>query len=311
MVEALLDRQWRVHVLLRGAVPPWLRVPGVVVHAGALEEEAAVFDGMPEGVDAVFHLAANSSMWRGHARALERDNVHACASVLRVARRRAARRVVMTSTLGVYADSERPIYEGSALRPATDPNPYLRTKLLADALLSRAKQDGLSVVSLHPSHLLGRYDKAGWISLFDRATDGMLGPAPRGYASFCSAQAVARAHLAAACAAQPARRYVLGGANASYAELFAGVNRRLGMTPDDATVHKLVIRSVAALAQWKSALDGKPPTITPGLARVLTSRMTADSTLAVRDLGYTMLPLDDILDDAYAYWARSEQRGLT
>lgn len=302
LVEALLKDHWSVHALVRSAAPAWMQQRGLTVRQGTLEDAASVAAAMPARADAVFHLAGNTSMWSGDAQRLLRDNVAATQGLLDAAHQRQARRVVMTSTLGVFQDSDSPIHEHTPLQPSTVRNPYLRTKLLADTLLSQAAHNGLSVVSLHPAHILGPYDANGWIGLFDDAAQGKMRAAPRGRASFCGVSAVAQAHIAAATHPAPARRYVLGGEDASYLQVFADVARRVHAKPVASTVPNSVLTTVAALAHIGALFSGKKPSITPGLAAVLTRTMLADSRLAQKDLGYPMLGLGDMLDATQAYW---------
>ena len=307
LVEALLKDRWAVHVLVRGTAPAWMRDNRLMVHQGSLEDAASVVAAMPARADAVFHLAGNTSMWSGDAHRLLRDNVAATRGLLDAARQRQIRRVVMTSTLGVFQDSDGRIHENTALRAGTIRNPYLRTKLQADALLSEAARNGLSVVSLHPAHILGRYDATGWISLFDDAAQGKLQAAPRGRASFCCVSAVAQAHIAAAAHPAPARRYVLGGEDASYLEVFANVARRVHAKPVTSTMPNFVPKTAAALAHIGALFSGKKPSITPGLAAVLTCTMLADSSQAQKDLGYPIVRLDEMLDVAQAYWSARQR----
>jgi dihydroflavonol-4-reductase len=310
LLEQLVQDGWAVHVLLRGATPPWMDELGARVTHGALEDAAALRASMPAGVDAVFHLAGNISSWSGDRAALERDNVVATRNLLQVAPATGARRVVMTSTLGLFRAQRRRIDESAALVAAHDPNPYLATKRVADDLLTAAGQGGLSVVSLHPGHILGRYDRSGWITLFDQGARGQLGPAPGGSASFCAVREVARAHVAAARIAAPARRYVLGGADARYLELFARIAALVHAKPVTATAPGFAIRTIARLAQWSSAWTGKPPTITPGLAALLVRDMLADDSRAQAQLGYRPQPLEVMLAEAQAWWsARDESSG--
>ena len=302
LVEELLAGSWRVHALTRSAAPAWMRDARITVCQGALEDTTALQAAMPKRLDAVFHLAGSLSMWSGDAQTLMRDNVSATQSLLNAALQRQARRVVMTSTLGVFEDGARRISETTARRPLTTRNPYLRTKLLADDLLTQASQKGLSVVSLHPAHMLGKYDTAGWISLFDDAASGKMKAAPGGRASFCHVRSAARAHVAAAIHAAPARRYVLGGEEASYLEVFADVARRVHARPVVSTVPAIVLKTAAALAQAGAFFSGKRPAITPGLARILTRDMLAGSELAQKDLGFEPVRLADMLDEDHAYW---------
>lgn len=304
VMTALLSQGWRVTVMLRGATPAWMPTQRVTLRRGALEDAEAVLAAMPERPHAVFHLAANASMWVGDAPALMRDNVMATRHVVQAAARRRAQRIVMTSTLGIFRSDLGDIDERTPLRSRKEANPYLRTKLLADDVLSQAAAQGLSVVSLHPSHMLGRFDQRGWVRLFDDAMAGKLGAAPGGAASFCSVGAVARAHLAAAEHASPARRYVLGGPLADYRDVFERVARLAGVKPPRSTVPAPLLKTVARLSGWASTWTRRPPALTPGLAAILCGRMVADASLAQAELGFHAPGLDALLAETHQHWLR-------
>lgn len=303
LVQALLEDQWCVHVLLRNPAPLWMQHDSLKIHQGSLEDEAALMKAMPSHPDAVFHVAGNTSTWTGDEKAIYRDNVTATKNVLQAAIHSSARRMVMTSTAGIFNPHAGSISESTAFKPLTERNPYLRTKLLADALLTASEAAGLSVVSLHPGHILGKFDRTGWGSLFDEAANGKMKLAPSGRASFCSVRSVALAHLAAAKHASPARRYALGGEDASYLDMFAAVARLVNAKPVTSTVPNVVIQSMALLAQAISCISHKRPSITPGLANILVSDLLVDSRLAESELGYQRAQLTDMLDETHACWA--------
>jgi dihydroflavonol-4-reductase len=308
LLEALRKEGREVHVLLRSGVPEWMRDwPNLFASTGALDDADAVLRAMPEQCDAVFHLAGNTSSWTGDEAAIYRDNVVATQHVIDAALKRSARRLVVTSTLGVFDTRHGRINEQTPLIDVSSRNPYLRTKLQADALLDDAQQHGLSVVRVHPGHILGKHDRTGWVSLFAQAQQNKLGPAPRGKASFCLVSDVAQAHVDAAALEVAAPRYVVATADASYLELFQGVAKRVGGKPVKNTVPGAVIKTIATLSQWQASMTGKKPTITPGLAAILTSDLIATSDLATRVLNIPSTTLDVMLDDAYSDWLRTRQ----
>jgi dihydroflavonol-4-reductase len=304
VLEALEAQGWQIHVLLRQPAPPWMKqMPHLEWSMGALDDAQSVQRAMPSHCDAVFHLAGNISSWRGDLAALHRDHVVATRHVLNTAIQRSARRMVMTSTLGLFDRSQGFIREDTRmLSPSATNNPYLRTKLLADQLLEDAPAKGLSVVRIHPSHMLGRHDKTGWISLFDQAHASKLGPAPRGSASFSLAGDVARAHLAAAVHPQPSLRYVIATADATYRDLFNAISRRLNKPISTRTVSNRLIKVAAGASSCWASFTGNAPAITPGLADILTTDMIGRSELAQDELGLPVTDLAEMLDETHAHW---------
>jgi dihydroflavonol-4-reductase len=304
VLEALEAQGWHIHVLLRREAPPWLKqIRNLTWSMGALDDSDAVQRAMPSHCDAVFHLAGNISSWRGDQAALHRDHVVATRHVRDAALQRSAKRLIMTSTLGIFERKQGLIREDTPLLSAAETNnPYLHTKRLADQLLDGAPANGLSVVRIHPSHMLGWHDKSGWISLFDQAHASKLGPAPGGAASFCLAGDVARAHLAAAVHPQPSPRYVIATADATYRELFNAIAKRLNKPTSTRTAPDGLIKAIAAMSSWRASIIGRAPTITPGLADILTSDMVGRSELAHAELALPATDLTQMLEEAHAHW---------
>ena len=55
----------------------------------------------------------------------------------------------------------------------------------------------LARVILNPCHIIGRYDTRNWARMFGMIRREAVPGIPRTYGSFCNAEAVAQAHLAA------------------------------------------------------------------------------------------------------------------
>lgn len=307
LIQELISTGWEVTALVRSEAPRWMQSPHLSVRHGGLDDGPQLLAAMPERPDAVFHVAGAISMWRGDMDVLMRDNVIATRNLILTALKRRAARVVVTSTLGIFEDEGAPISERNPVRAIDDErNPYLLTKLLADQELQSARRAGMSTVSLHPSHLLGPHDRAGWIKMFDDAMAGKLKAAPVGRANFCSVESVARAHVAAALLPNPAPRYVLGGPTVTYLEMFNAIATRMGAKPVTATVPPPVLKTVATLSNWWSQVSGQRPELTPGLAEILCGDMLADDRLACRDLGYRSEALSSLLERVHVHWSERQ-----
>jgi nucleoside-diphosphate-sugar epimerase len=174
---------------------------------------------------------------------------------------------------------------------------------MADDLLQEAARQGLATVSMHPSHMLGPHDKAGWIRMFDDAAAGKLKAAPGGRASFSLVAQVALAHIAAAEHPSPASRHVLGGPAATYLEVFGRIAHLVGAKPVTSTIPAPALRAIGQLSDLWSGVTAGRPAMTPGLAQILTGDMLGDATLAEMQLGYRLPDLASILDATFAAWA--------
>lgn len=106
------------------------------------------------GADTLFHLASAHLERGAPAEWYTSVNVDAVRSLVRVARDAGVRRVVHTSSVGIYGHVENPpAAEDSPVHPT---NEYGRTKLLGErAALEEAERTGASVVVLRPSWVYG------------------------------------------------------------------------------------------------------------------------------------------------------------
>jgi hypothetical protein len=101
-----------------------------------------------------------------------------------------------------------------------------------------------------------------------------------------------------------APRYVVATAEATYLELFQSIAKRVGSKPVKGTVPGAIIKIVATLGQWQASITGKKPTITPGLAAILTGDLIATGDLAKKVLNVPSTRLDVMLDEAHSDWLR-------
>ena len=108
-----------------------------------------------EGVDTIFHLASLHLEVGAAPEAFEEVNVHASAALVTLAAEHRVRRIVHTSSVGVYGDAGH----GSPLRedgPKHPESPYECSKLAGEtAVLSRAEVTGIDVVVLRPAWVYG------------------------------------------------------------------------------------------------------------------------------------------------------------
>ena len=99
MVDVLLEDDWQVTALCRDLSKEQPLVwRGVDVRQGAIENEADVVSAMSEGLDAVFHMAANTSTWRGDRERQFVTNVDGTRNMLKAAAARGAQRFVQVGS---------------------------------------------------------------------------------------------------------------------------------------------------------------------------------------------------------------------
>jgi len=303
LIEQLIADGWRVTAMHRaGSNIERLQQLGAEPVLASLDDIDALRAAIPEGVDAVFHVAANTNMWRGGNAQQWRDNVEGSANIARAAREKNAGRMIVTSSISAYGYHREPITEDSA-KLADDPRQhYLYTKKRAEMAVREEIARGLDAVFLNPCGIVGKYDTSSWAQTFFMIDRDQLPGVPPGAGSFCHAGAVARAHIAAFHKGCTGENYILAGTDASFLEFFGRIAALLGKPVPTRTVPAFAICALAQVSELGSRFSGREPAITPEKAAMVTRRVIARSDKAERELGYdTGMGLDGMLGESYAW----------
>lgn len=240
LTASLLERGDSVVAVARGHEPRGRRggAPMSLADLGARVVRADILDGASmasamAGCDGVFHCAGLVSRDASAAGRMHEVNVVGTRRVIEAARAAGVKRVVLASTsgtVGLSEDAHHVASEDSETPLALIQRfPYYRTKLFAEQEALRQSKDGLEVVSVNPSLLLGPGDvfasSTGDVRLF---LEGSVVAAPAGGLSFVDARDAADALLRAMEAGTPGRRYLVGGANMSMRAFFERLARVAG-----------------------------------------------------------------------------------
>ncbi len=308
LVEQLLDQGWQVTALHRRDSDRSFYGERIVTWVeGSLQDQASLAAAMPAGVERVFHVAANTSVWARDAEIQRRVNVEGTRNLLAAALIRGAGRFVHVSTWSVY-DLNRPeIDEDTPQTGGSSWIGYCRTKWQAEQAVRMAADRGLDAVIVNPAHILGRYDLGNWARMFTMVQDGRLPGIPPGSGSFAPAAAVAAALLSAGDRGRRGRNYLLGGADHSFQEVIAEIGFRLGAKVPGRVLPAAALRAAGRIHALKARLTGRPPELTPEAADMVCHRTRITSTRAVDELGYRPAPLYYMLADCHA-WLKSAGR---
>lgn len=305
LVEQLARRGWEIVALHRaGSNTKHLARFPVRLAVGDIADRAAAAATMPQAPDAVFHCAANTATWSRRFEEQWRDNVGGTAAVLAAARERGAQRFVHVSSVAVYGHDRATIAEDSPQLPATGRG-YAPSKVAAEQLVKAAAREGFAAVVVNPGHIIGRYDTHNWARMIEMTVREKIPGIPPGSGSFCHAPAVAAAMIAAAERGAPGQNYLLGGADASFFEVFQIIGRITGTKVPRRVMPAAALRLYARILTGLAAVTGREPQVTPAAAAIVTGRMRIDSSRAVRELGYQPVALETMIEDAYR-WMKDE-----
>lgn len=308
LVEVLLAQDWRVIAMhrLESDLTYLRRLPAERV-AGDVTDAASVRRALPREVDAVFHVAGDTGLWAGNNAAQDRVNVAGTRNVVGAALEKRARRFVHTSSISAYGLQRGRIDERAPQLGRVSPVNYQRSKYLAEEAVRAGIGRGLQAVILNPAAILGRYDTRNYARLVTLIARGRLPGVPPGSLSFCHAREVARAHVAAAERGRTGENYLLGGTDASLLELVRAIGEALSKPVPRRATPAWALRALAALGALGARVTGRPPTLTPEAARMVTREVFCDCSKAARELGFREVPLREMVSECVG-WLAAEGR---
>ncbi len=231
-VLPLVAVRHELRVLARGDAHE-ARALGAEVVSTSLEDRPAVRDAL-SGVDVLIHLAGRVEFDPHDAAALYRLHVEGTRTLLEDALAAGVSRVVLASSSGTIAVSGEP-------REATEADdypiaqvaawPYYLSKIYQEKTALRFhRAGGLPVVILNPSLLLGPGDaRLGSTDVVFKFLERRIPAMPSGGLSFVDVRDAAAAFASAVERGRPGHRYLLGGANMTFADFFGRLARLSGV----------------------------------------------------------------------------------
>jgi dihydroflavonol-4-reductase len=307
LVHELVRKKWRVRAFgLPGSEARYIEsLPVEVMYGDVTSPEDT--DRAARGMEVVFHVAGDTSWWKRNFDRQRRVNVEGAVNVARSCAARGVRRLVHTSTVdalgcdpGGIADETWSVFNYAGIGYN-----YAETKREGETRV-RAYNGvkGLEVVVIYPGSMMGPFDfTLQFGRLFFDLRDGSVPGAPCGGVGFGHVTEVARAHVAAAEGGTPGEGYICAGVNVTYRELFDAIARKFGKRGPSLVFPRGAFVAYGYAMQFLSLFTKRPPEVDPGMARFMSMRAYYDTSRAVRDLGYRVLPLERMIDDAYDWYA--------
>lgn len=291
LTDSLLARGHRVVALSRGAHRLAAREGVTALKGDVLDKESV--QSAAQGCDGVFHCAGRVSRDPDDAEILWRTHVEGTRNTLEAARTAGVKRAVVASTSGTIAISEDP----AVISREDDPTPYTiiqrfayyRAKLYAEKEALAQNRDGLDVVVVNPSLLLGPGDTQG-SSTDDvkKFIEGKIPFVPAGGMAYVDARDAAEGMVMAMEKGTAGRRYLLSGSNCTVSEFFGRLERVSGVRAPWVPLPKSVklARAGATVLDRAMRYIGSSAPVDPETAEMSQLFWYVDSSRAESELGW-------------------------
>jgi dihydroflavonol-4-reductase len=253
------------------------------------------------GCEAVFHAAADTSVWRPRAVAQMVANVDGTVHLLRAAEAAGVRAFVHTSSVSAFSHLvSETLTESVAQRGGESWITYERSKYLGEQAVRAA---ALPWIVFNPSQILGPGDRHNWSRLIGMVDRETLPGIPPGSGAFADVRDIAAAQVRAWQRQRFGQAYLVGGEHASIAEFVRRVGIALGRRTPARTTPAWALVTYARVLDAVSRLTGREPTLTPESATLTSRTLRVDSSKARRELDYRETPLDELIADTLAWMA--------
>ncbi|MCM6772529.1 NAD-dependent epimerase/dehydratase family protein [Nocardia sp. CDC159] len=306
LTRALVADGERVVALVQpGAGPGGLRdlLDDIEIRYGDVTDPEALARAL-RGVARVYHLAGIAVPLNGLAAHMWEVNVLGAQLVARAAAAAGVRRMVHVSSSAAvgYPPADTIADETFDVRDSVTTTAYGTTKLWGERLVLDQATADFDVVVVNPTAVYapGGHPHWGWSRLVSAARRGLLRVAPTGGTAVCAAHDFVDGTRKAMRHGRSGRRYLLGSANLSYAEIGAALSAALGRDDRIREVPAKALRTVARLNAGIARLRTDPlrsPLLVPENADLMTRRLYYSPRRAVTELGLSQTPVEQLFRD--------------
>lgn len=292
LVKRLAGMGLEVHALYRSeSKADLIRMKGVQPFKGDILDMDSLVTAM-KGCSQAYHVAAFAGVWSKDPQLIYRLNVEGTLFVIKAAKKCGIKRLVITSTAGILGPSEKdPVHENSP-PPSSFFTPYEESKYIMEQELMKLDETDPEIVVVNPTRVYGpgfMSESNGLTKMILKYMEGNWRFIPgdgESMGNYVYVEDVVSGYLLAMENGKHGERYILGGENITYNQLF----RYIAETSD---VHKRLLRiplwlmlTIAVFARASARILNRPPLIVPDLIRKYNHNWIVSSEKSMRELGY-------------------------
>ncbi|GGE09917.1 dihydroflavonol-4-reductase [Marinithermofilum abyssi] len=264
---------------------------GIQTRVGDVTDPESL-QGSCDGMDWVFHVAGDVTWGRHLRERMFRINVDGARNMAEEAMRAGVQRFIHTSSAaavgfpakGEVADESYP-FNGDRLDVG-----YAMAKRQGEEAVLKYAEKGLPAIVVNPSVIIGI--RAYTPQFAAAVVKGKLRIAPEGGINICDVEDVARGHLLAALKGRIGERYILGGTNTTFARVFRMLAQAGGVKEEINVLKRPWALTASFLSEGIGRMTGKEPALAWDLGKLAGRDIHYRSDKAVRELGYTITPLE-------------------
>jgi dihydroflavonol-4-reductase len=300
VARKLSRRGYEVRLLVRATSPRTNLFDAEIVEGDMLDGKS-VRRAM-QGARYLFHVAADYRLWARDREEIVRNNRDGTRTVMEAALAEGVEKIVYTSSVATLKPiAGQSVDETSRHDAQSAIGAYKRSKVVAEQIVEHLiATQNLQATIVSPSTPIGPRDvkptPTGRI-LVEAATGRMPAYVDTGL-NLVHVDDVAEGHLLALDKGRIGERYILGGQDATLAEMLRVIAGLSNRKPPRVNLPRGPLYPLAYAAEAFASLTGKEPLFTVDALRMSEHHMFFSSAKAERELGYTARPYGQAIADA-------------
>lgn len=258
-------------------------------------------------VDAIFHLAASTSLWPSKCKTVRRVNIEGTNNILRLAEELKVKKLIYVGTANTFSfgSKESPGVENTSYTGRKYGLSYMDSKWEAHQLVLEAVQKGVPAVIVNPTFMIGAYDSvpnsgAMIIAIYEQKLPGY---APGGRNYICAKDAAVGISNALE-KGKVGDSYIIGNENLTYREAFGKIASELNLKPPKQKLPKLGILAYGRFGSLVGNITNKKPVISYPMAKIACDGHYFSSEKAVRELNLPQTPIEEGIQESFN-WLKS------
>lgn len=302
LAEKLIAENHDIVLLLRDpGKAAYFKNKRVTFIDGHLFDKDALRSGM-KNCDWVFHMAAFTRPWSKDPSIVYRTNVTGTVNIFETALECKVKKVVLTSTAGTMSYS----HDGKMVNELTNINPeyhtlYESTKAEAERIAGVYCQKGLHVVIVNPTRVFGpgKLTKSNSLTKIIKWYSGgywrIIPGNGDSRGNYVYIDDVVEGHILAARLGRCGERYILGGENLTFSELFSVIGEISGRKRRVFRLSSASLKTIMKITTMLTNMTGIPPVITQDWLDKYMQDWNMSSEKAIKEIGYKITPFNESL----------------
>lgn len=272
---------------------------------------AAIFSGLEDRDIVILHLASMISIASKQDPRMRQTNVAGTQNMIDCARKYKAKRLLYCSSVHAIPEKkfDAPITEVSEFNPDWVKGAYAKTKAEATEKIMQAGRDGLDVVIVHPSGIVGPNDyfNGRLVQVLLDFANSSLNTLVKGGYDMVDVRDVADGLIAAAEKGRSGECYILSNQIYAMSEMCRLAADYCGRKPIRRFVPFNLVKLLAPLFELWGKLRKRRPLFTPYAIYSLESNSNFSNEKARKELGYSPRPFEETVADTMAFLEQNQR----